>query len=54
VKTVAENLELSTHDFLDKFKRQKPSPQSEIIFTCRSGKRAGDACEIAEKLGFKK
>lgn len=54
VKTVKENLELSTHDFVEKFKRIKPWPQTEIIFTCRSGKRAGDACEMATQLGYKK
>lgn len=54
MKTVPEDLQLSENAFLDKFKRQKPLVQTEIIFTCRSGKRAGEACEMAIKLGFKK
>lgn len=53
VKTVIENLELSTHEFVNKFRRLKPSPYTEIIFTCRSGKRAEDACEMARNLGYK-
>lgn len=54
VNSVTENLQLSTHAFLEKFNRLKPWAQTEIIFTCRSGKRAGEAREMAIQLGFKK
>ncbi|XP_070504494.1 rhodanese domain-containing protein CG4456-like isoform X2 [Chironomus tepperi] len=53
LKTVTEMLELSAHDFVNKFRRLKPTPYTEIIFSCRSGKRAEDACEMARNLGFK-
>lgn len=48
------DLALSEQAFLDKFNRQKPLPQAEVIFSCRSGKRAGEACEMATQIGFKK
>ena len=54
VKTLPGNLVLSDQAFLEKFNRQKPLPQDELIFSCRSGKRAGEACEMATQLGFKK
>lgn len=40
-------------DFKNKYGRDKPVADSPIIFTCRSGRRAQQAAEIAIKLGFK-
>ncbi|KAL7033791.1 hypothetical protein ACKWTF_007723 [Chironomus riparius] len=54
LKVVTETLELSTHEFVNRFRRLKPTIWTEVIFTCRSGKRAEDACEMARNLGFKK
>ncbi|GJQ81676.1 putative heat shock protein [Trypoxylus dichotomus] len=38
--------------FLQQYKRQKPPFDTTIIFTCRSGKRSGQAQKIALNLGF--
>jgi rhodanese-related sulfurtransferase len=53
VKTVSDSLQLTPHDFVEKYGRLKPSETGEIIFSCRSGKRAEDACKVARNLGFK-
>ncbi|CAD6993883.1 heat shock protein 67B2 [Ceratitis capitata] len=39
--------------FQSKFGRRKPSTEDEIIFTCKLGKRALKAAEIANAMGFK-
>ncbi|XP_014093205.1 rhodanese domain-containing protein CG4456 [Bactrocera oleae] len=38
--------------FLSKYGRRKPNFDDEIIFTCRLGKRALKAAEIANAMGF--
>lgn len=40
-------------DFKKTFGKDKPDLDSEIIFTCRSGKRSAAAYAIAEDLGYK-
>ncbi|XP_065371347.1 rhodanese domain-containing protein CG4456-like [Calliphora vicina] len=39
-------------DFKEKYGRDKPATDMQIIFSCRSGKRAQQAAEIAVKLGY--
>lgn len=39
-------------DFKNKYGRDKPAADTPLIFTCRSGRRAQQAAEIAVKLGF--
>lgn len=39
--------------FLSKYGRRKPTFADEIIFTCKIGKRALKAAEIANAMGFK-
>ncbi|XP_070137623.1 rhodanese domain-containing protein CG4456 [Drosophila bipectinata] len=48
--------ELSTSDsaFKSKYGREKPKPDTEIIFHCKIGKRSLKAAEAATALGFKK
>ncbi|XP_062540704.1 rhodanese domain-containing protein CG4456-like [Armigeres subalbatus] len=53
LKAVEEELKLGANQFESKYSRPKPSHDSPIIFSCRSGYRAGTAADIAEKLGFK-
>ncbi|XP_044727389.1 rhodanese domain-containing protein CG4456-like isoform X2 [Chrysoperla carnea] len=45
--------QLSPESFLKKYGRDKPSPLAYIVFSCRSGKRANMAAQLAAKLGFK-
>lgn len=49
---VGEELKLSPTEFESKYGRAKPAADSPIIFSCRSGVRAGEAANIASKLGF--
>lgn len=41
-------------EFMKKYKASKPNSESEIIFSCRSGRRSLQALGIALKLGYKK
>ncbi|GLV45481.1 uncharacterized protein CBL_05584 [Carabus blaptoides fortunei] len=43
---------ISGEDFAKKYGRAKPTYDSPIILSCRSGKRAGTALEIVRRLGF--
>jgi thiosulfate:glutathione sulfurtransferase len=54
VKTVEENLKLKPKEFLNKFGREKPTFETEMIFHCKGGGRAGRATELALSLGFVK
>lgn len=45
---------VKAEDFKQKYGRDKPAKDTQIIFTCRSGRRAQQAAEIAVKLGYKK
>uniref|UniRef100_A0A1A9W5T9 Rhodanese domain-containing protein n=1 Tax=Glossina brevipalpis TaxID=37001 RepID=A0A1A9W5T9_9MUSC len=47
-------LTMSETNFLSTFKRDKPSNDSVIIFSCRSGRRAQEATDLAHNYGFKK
>lgn len=53
LKVVEEELKLDANQFESKYERPKPSLDTPIIFSCRSGYRAGTAASIADKLGFK-
>ncbi|CAH0392843.1 unnamed protein product [Bemisia tabaci] len=50
---VTQALQLEPSAFEAKYGFPKPSPDSNLIFSCRSGKRSLNACGIAEKQGFK-
>lgn len=54
VDIVEEELKLDPKQFETKYGRPKPSYDSPIIFSCRSGIRAGNAAYIADTLGFTK
>ncbi|XP_041971298.1 rhodanese domain-containing protein CG4456-like [Aricia agestis] len=43
---------MPSEEFKRQFKRDKPSESDELIFYCRSGKRATEALDKALKLGF--
>ncbi|CAK9814419.1 Thiosulfate sulfurtransferase/rhodanese-like domain-containing protein 3 [Anthophora plagiata] len=45
-------LSLTENDFKDKFNRSKPSKDTKIILSCRSGKRSGMVQEEIQKLGY--
>ncbi|KOX70303.1 Heat shock protein 67B2 [Melipona quadrifasciata] len=46
-------LNLSEKDFKEKFNKEKPSKNTKIILSCRSGKRSGMVQEEIQKLGYK-
>lgn len=52
--TVENELKLSADGFKQKYKRDKPSENTEVIFHCLKGGRAQKACDTATALGFKK
>ncbi|XP_017892856.1 rhodanese domain-containing protein CG4456-like isoform X1 [Ceratina calcarata] len=45
-------LSLSENDFKKKFAREKPSKDTKIILSCRSGKRSSMVQEEIQKLGY--
>lgn len=45
-------LRLSEKDFKEKFNREKPSKDTKIILSCRSGKRSSMVQEEIQKLGY--
>uniref|UniRef100_A0A182LV89 Rhodanese domain-containing protein n=1 Tax=Anopheles culicifacies TaxID=139723 RepID=A0A182LV89_9DIPT len=53
LKTVRTELNLSSEDFEKKYGRKKPTTNDPIIFSCRSGVRAGQAALEADQLGYK-
>ncbi|XP_058457050.1 uncharacterized protein LOC131434400 [Malaya genurostris] len=53
LNTVSEELNLSSAAFQAKYGRKKPEANDPVIFTCRSGVRAGIAANEADRLGFK-
>lgn len=53
-KTLEESLKLSPEVFLDKFGREKPKQDTEMVFHCKGGGRGGRATELALSLGFSK
>lgn len=54
VADVTNALNLEDDEFKGKYGRTKPSNTSEVIFSCRSGMRAGKAAVAAAGLGFEK
>jgi thiosulfate:glutathione sulfurtransferase len=54
VKTLEESLKLTPEEFLNKYGREKPTTETEMIFHCKGGGRGGRATELALSLGFVK
>lgn len=50
--TLEETLKLPDDEFKTRFDRDKPSNETEIIFSCKLGGRAAKAAEVAVSLGF--
>ncbi|XP_037816093.1 rhodanese domain-containing protein CG4456-like [Lucilia sericata] len=46
------SLNVKAEDFKQKYGRDKPAADMPLIFTCRSGRRAQQAAEIAVQLGY--
>ncbi|XP_011874413.1 PREDICTED: putative thiosulfate sulfurtransferase, mitochondrial isoform X2 [Vollenhovia emeryi] len=46
--------EMSAEDFMNEYKKPKPSVDNEIIFSCMSGRRSQSAVKQLEKLNYKK
>lgn len=51
---IEEDLKLSAEEFRERFDRKRPTTETELIFHCKGGGRAGRATEKALKLGFVK
>ncbi|EAT42734.1 AAEL005759-PA [Aedes aegypti] len=49
---VGQALLLSAEEFQCKYGRPKPCYSDPIIFTCREGNRAGEAANVAFKMGY--
>lgn len=47
-------LKSEAEEFKEAYGRDKPAEDADIIFTCRSGRRAENAGEIAKNAGFTK
>lgn len=47
-------LSFSEKDFKERFKKEKPTKNTKIILSCRSGKRSGMVQEEIQKLGYEK
>lgn len=43
---------LSEEEFLEKYGRPKPTKDTKIIFSCRSGRRSASVQERMQKLGY--
>uniref|UniRef100_A0A1B0DMP3 Uncharacterized protein n=1 Tax=Phlebotomus papatasi TaxID=29031 RepID=A0A1B0DMP3_PHLPP len=52
INSVEDSLKLSNEEFKEKYGRDKPAKEQEVIFHCRMGGRAGKATDIATALGF--
>ncbi|KAH8337323.1 hypothetical protein KR059_006969 [Drosophila kikkawai] len=50
---VSQELAATAQDFKSKYGREKPQPDTEIIFHCKIGKRSLKAAESAAALGFR-
>ncbi|XP_030372933.1 rhodanese domain-containing protein CG4456 [Scaptodrosophila lebanonensis] len=50
--TLSDALNSEPDDFQSKYGRAKPEKDADIIFTCRSGRRASEAEKIAKDLGW--
>lgn len=47
-----EFVNLSEEEFEKKYKKRKPTKNTKIIFSCRSGRRSGSVQEMMQKLGY--
>lgn len=47
-------LNLPEDEFKKKYGKHKPTKNTKIIFSCRSGKRSGMVQEAVQKLGYDK
>lgn len=45
-------LNLSEEEFEERYGKHRPSKDTKIIFSCRSGKRSGAVQEAMQKLGY--
>lgn len=54
VPTLEQTLNLSADEFKEKYGRDKPSPDQEVIFHCKLGGRAQTATDLATRLGYTK
>lgn len=52
--TLEETLKMPADAFKERFGRDKPADDTELIFTCKLGGRATKAAEVASTLGFAK
>lgn len=51
--TLQETFDLAEDEFKARFGRDKPTNDTEIIFSCKLGGRALKAAEVATELGYK-
>ena len=51
---LSSSINLPAEIFKKKFGWEKPLPEQEIVFYCRSGKRSASASDIARRNGYKK
>lgn len=51
---VESELKLDAETFKQRYKRDKPNENTEVIFHCLKGGRAQKGCDTAKGLGFKK
>jgi rhodanese-related sulfurtransferase len=54
VKQVPDILTISNDEFKKRFNREKPTPNTEIIFHCKIGMRSQSAADACKQLGFNK
>lgn len=54
LSVLKETLHLEPDAFKERVGHEKPLPHHELVFYCRSGRRAGVACEAALNHGYRK
>ncbi|XP_065205703.1 uncharacterized protein LOC135835395 [Planococcus citri] len=52
-RQVKEALESTPEEFQHKYNAEKPKPEDNLVFICKSGVRSLQACETALKCGYK-
>ncbi|XP_022910985.2 rhodanese domain-containing protein CG4456-like [Onthophagus taurus] len=52
LETTLKNL--SSQDFIGKYRRDKPNFDTPLVFSCKAGVRSQKALNIAQSLGFKR
>ncbi|KAF9073738.1 Rhodanese-like domain-containing protein [Rhodocollybia butyracea] len=53
LSVLPESLNMPFDQFREKFGFEKPQPDQEITFYCRSGMRSASACDIAKRNGYR-